>query len=318
MELIYNKIFLEHETGMHPENKVRLLAFKNLKETKLQSGEKFLRLVHPQNYINSIKSLCEKEEAVDPDTITSKNSYEAACYAAYATILASEKNDFALVRPPGHHALSNKGMGFCLFNNIAVASQKLVNEGKKVFILDFDGHYGNGTAEIFYNSNKVLYLSTHQFPAYPGTGWVNEIGEDKGKGYNICIPMPPGSADDIFLESINYFIPKIKNKFNPDIVGVSAGFDAHHSDPLLNLHLTTNSYYEAGKLLSKNFNKIFATLEGGYNINFLPRCVYSFLDGINNKKISFSEEKTTSEDYIQKDFSSRLNKLKETLKNYLT
>ncbi len=317
MNLIYNKIFLKHKTISHPECPERLSYFdKNIKETKLENGEKYLSLIYDKDYIKSIKNASEKEISLDADTYTNKYSYEAACYAVAASVKASKENNFALCRPPGHHAAKNKAMGFCLFNNIAIAAQNLVNEGKKVFILDFDGHHGNGTQDIFYDTDKVLYLSTHQFPAYPSTGWVEEIGEGRGKGFTINVPMPPYTADDLFLETLNKIIPTIKSQFNPDIVGVSAGFDAHHSDSLLQLSLTANAFYEVGKLLSDNFKNIFACLEGGYNLEFLHKNILEFVNGINKKPRQFKEEPTKSDNDAINDFSIRMSILKEKLRPY--
>lgn len=317
MQLIYNRIFLKHKTINHPECPKRLAYFdKNIKETKLENGEKYLDLIYDKNYTESIKKASENEANIDADTYTNKYSYEAACYAVAASVKASKENNFALCRPPGHHATANKAMGFCLFNNIAIAAKNLVNEGKKVFILDFDGHHGNGTQDIFYDTDKVLYMSTHQFPAYPGNGWIEETGEGRGKCFTINIPMPPYTADDLFLDSLNTLIPMIKDQFKPDIVGVSAGFDGHHSDPLLQLNLTTNAYYTIGRLLSNNFNNIFACLEGGYNLDFVHKNIIDFTNGINSKKQKFKEKPTKSDNDVINDFNIRMGILKENLKPY--
>jgi len=317
MNFIYNKIFLKHKKNKHPECPERLSYFdKHLKETELEKGEKYLDLVYDKNYISLIKKSSEKEFNIDTDTYTNKFSYEAACFSVASAIKASRENNFSLGRPPGHHATKNKAMGFCLFNNIAITSQFLVNKGKKVFVIDIDGHHGNGTQDIFYDTDKVLYLSIHQYPAYPGTGLVEEIGNEQGKGYTINIPLPPYTGDDLFLESLNKIIPVIKEKFKPDIVAVSAGFDAHHLDPLLQLELTTNAFYEVGLLLNKNFKNIFACLEGGYNLNFIHKNIIDFTNGINNKKQKFTEDPTKSDNSIKKDFNLRINILKKNLKDY--
>ena len=317
MQFVYNKIFLEHKKSKHPECPERLAYFdKHLKETKLGNGERYLSLVYNKDYIELIKKSSEKESYLDADTYTNKHSYEAACYAVSAAILAAKENSFSLARPPGHHATAGKAMGFCLFNNIAIAAKNLANEGKKVLIIDFDSHSGNGSQEIFYDTNKVLFLSIHQFPAYPGTGWFDEIGQGKGEGFTINIPLPPCTADDLFLGSLNTLMPIIKGQFRPDIVGVSAGFDGHHSDPLLQLNLTTNAYYEIGRLLSNNFNNIFACLEGGYNIEFLHKNILDFVNGINKKPRQLPEKTTTSDNDVKNDFNLRMGLLKEKLKKY--
>ena len=312
MKLIYNKIFLEHKANEHPERPERLLAFGDIEESEIENGERYLNLIYNNEYIESIKKASEIEEWLDSDTYTNSKSYEVACYAVGAAIKAAKHNDFALIRPPGHHATANKAMGFCLFNNIAIACKWLNERGKKVFVLDIDSHSGNGTQDIFYKTDKVLYLSTHQFPAYPGSGWVNEIGEEKGKYFTINIPMPPYTSDDLFIDILSKIIPVIKEQYKPDVVAVSAGFDGHKDDPLLQLNLTINSYYEVGKMLSSNFKNIFACLEGGYNIEILPHCVSAFLLGVNKEKakLGFKEQKTVSAANVQREFESRIKSLK--------
>ena len=318
MNLIYNKIFLEHYTTNHPERPERLLAFGNLEQSEIENGERYLNLVYNNDYIESIKKASEKEINLDADTYTNNKSYEVACYAIGAAIKAAKENNFALIRPPGHHATINKAMGFCLFNNIAIATKWLNERGKKVFVLDIDSHSGNGTQEIFYKTDKVLFLSIHQFPAYPGTGWVNEIGEGKGKYYTINIPIPPYSSDNIFIDILSKLIPVIKDQYKPDVVAVSAGFDGHKDDPLLQLNLTINSYYEVCRLLSNNFKNIFACLEGGYNIEILPNCVSAFLFGINNKKMNlkFKENRTVSAPNVQRKFEARIKSLRLNLDGF--
>jgi len=294
MKLIYNPVFLEHDTGMHPENKKRLSSLQNLPVTELENGEQYLELIHTKEYIDKIKYFSEHNAGhVDAETIVSKGSYKAAIYAVGATIMASKSGDFALTRPPGHHAHPDRSSGFCLFNNIAIAAKYHADRGKKVLIIDIDGHLGCGTFEIFKESDKVLFWSIHEFPAFPGGGDAHEIGEGEGKGYSINVPLPEGSGDEIFMDAIKTFLP-IAKEFNPDIVAISAGFDSHQYDLLLGLRLSATSYYDVGKVIAKNFNNVFATLEGGYNIELFPKCLYNFLDGINGNQIRFEERNTDS------------------------
>jgi len=293
MKPIYNPIFLEHDTGMHPENRKRLEALGTLDETAIEIGEEYLGLVHTDEHIKRVKEFCEQGRNLDPDTITSPGSYNAAASAVGAAIMASQTNDFAVVRPPGHHAYPNRSTGFCLFNNIAIAVQNLVDQGKRVMVFDFDGHLGDGTFHTFISTDKVLFWSLHQYPAFPGEGTPDQIGEGKGEGYSINVPLPPGSGDDIFRRAVDRFTPVAK-QFDPDIVAVSAGFDAHQDDPLLDLRISFNTYYFLGELLRREFTNVFSVLEGGYDLKALPKCFYNFLSGINNKTQKFTEAATES------------------------
>lgn len=293
MDIIYNKIFLEHGTGNHPESIHRLTSFGDIKETDIPSGENYLELVHSRKYIDSVKDACKVGGYIDADTVVSTGSYKAAVYAVGAAVMASETNGFALVRPPGHHAFPAKSSGFCLFNNIAIASKRLVDMGKRVFILDFDGHLGDGTERYFYNSDKVLYWSLHQSHAFPGDGDVVEIGEGAGKGYTINIPLFAGTGDDIYMRAVTDFMT-IAEQFKPDVVAVSAGFDGHQGDFLLDLRVSLGAYHKIGRILGERFDNVFAVLEGGYNTDFLSGGVYNFIAGINGQGLKFREKETES------------------------
>jgi acetoin utilization deacetylase AcuC-like enzyme len=293
MNFLYNSVCAQHQTGEHPENIKRILAFDELPSVDFPDGEPYLEWVHPAHYVDFIRRSAEESLPIDEDTYTSQGSFLAATRAVGAAVLAAEQGDFALIRPPGHHAYAEKAGGFCLFNSVAVAAQKLAQEGKKVLIFDFDGHQGDGTADIFYHSDQVMYWSMHQHPAFPGKGMSNEIGAGPGEGFTINIPLPPGCADDIFLDAIRHVLP-IALQFKPDVLAVSAGFDAHQYDPLLDLRVSTTGYYQIGKLLHEHFPHMFAVLEGGYNIEWLRKSAFSFLAGVNGEADPQFEAETMS------------------------
>jgi acetoin utilization deacetylase AcuC-like enzyme len=318
MDFIYNSIFLTHNPpagNKHPENKSRLECLGKLSETKIESGEPYIELVHSKEHIATVKDACLLEQYLDADTYTSRDSYKAAMYSAGAAIMASECNGFALGRPPGHHAHAGYSSGFCLFNNIAIAVMKLVNEGKRIFILDFDGHLGDGTEDIFYDTEKVFFWSLHQYPAFPGGGYVDETGKGKGLGFTMNVPLPAGSADDIFLHAITNLMT-VAEQFNPDVVAVSAGFDAHINDPLLELNVSESAFYTIGELLTYKFKNIFAVLEGGYNTLALPKCILNFKAGINKIPIPYPSKSTISAQNVRKEYEKRMEELVKNMRNY--
>lgn len=265
MDVFYDEIFLKHDTGkMHPENAGRLGPLLESLDKKLlkkpRNGEEFLTLAHTSEYIDKVKHVCNEGGTLDIDTPVSKDSYKAACFAVGATIDASENRGFALVRPPGHHAFADRGSGFCIFNNMAIAALKLA-EKKKVFILDIDVHHGNGTEELVLDKPNIKFLSIHQNPLYPGTGLKN-----RGKNV-INLPLPPGTGDKEYIKVLESNVKPEIEKFKPDVIGVSAGFDAYHLDQgsvASNALVLTKKSYEAIRKLLKPYNSFYA-LEGGYN-----------------------------------------------------
>ena len=280
MEILFNSKFLKHNEGSFAEGPYRIESFPGeVKETD-RNGEEYITLVHSERYRNAVREACYNGQVLAEVQLT-PSSYEAALSAVGLTVMAAEQGDFAVVRPPGHHAKAERPDGFCLFNNVAIAAQKLVNEGKKVFLLDIDGHHGDGTQAIFYNSDRVLFCSIHQHYAYPGTGESFETGAGTGKGYTMNFPLPGGSGDQELLESVDEAILRAM-EFQPDAVGVSAGFDGYREDRLLDLNYSLEGYYQCGKRLSAKFPHIFAVLEGGYHMD-IKRCVESFIKGVHNE-----------------------------------
>jgi len=281
---------IKHDTGPgHPECPERIPAIltglKKIQSQKLiwreirSFDEKYIELTHSKKYLEKIDQSFPKEDLVflDGDTIVSKGSKKAAYDAVGAIINAIDAvmnqefdNAFCVVRPPGHHAEKEHAMGFCIFNNVAVGATYLLEKYKldKVAIIDFDVHHGNGTQDIFYNEKKVLYISSHQFPFYPGTGSKDEIG----KFNNILnIPLKAGTVSEEFFNSYKKVYDKL-NEFRPQFILLSAGFDAHKNDPLANVDLESRDYYILTKEIMKIAkkicsNKIVSILEGGYNLS---------------------------------------------------
>jgi len=285
-----SETFLNHKTGSgHPENPERVKAvIENLKKNinliwrkPSKFNNNILTIAHSKEYIENVQKAFPSNSLVylDGDTIVSPGSKEATIDAVGSIISAIDgvekkefKNAFCAVRPPGHHAEKNKAMGFCIYNNVAIGAKYLINHYKyeKVAIIDFDVHHGNGTQDIFFDDKKVLYISTHQYPYYPGTGGENE----KGKYNNIFnIPLPAGTNSAEYLNVYEYVLKKL-NEFKPNFILFSAGFDAHKNDPLAQLKLNSKDYYEITKRTleySKKFcdGKVVSILEGGYDLNAL-------------------------------------------------
>ena len=299
--IITSNTSTNHLTGIgHPEKPDRVTAvIEKLKQNKKLIWEKstkfdvkYLNITHSEDYISDVKKSFPNNglRFLDGDTIISPGSKRATIDAVGSIISAIDgienkkfNKAFCAVRPPGHHAEKNKAMGFCIYNNIAVGAKFLINKYKynKIAIIDFDVHHGNGTQDIFYENSKVLYISTHQYPYYPGTGNNNE----KGKYNNILnIPLPAGTNSDEYLNAYNYVIKKLI-EFKPEFVMFSAGFDAHKDDPLAQLNLNSKDFYEITKrtiLATQQFSrgKVVSILEGGYDLAALSESVNEHVNAL--------------------------------------
>jgi acetoin utilization deacetylase AcuC-like enzyme len=254
-----------------------------------------LEAVHAPRYLDSIKELSARGGGyLDFDTALSSDSWEAATLAAGAAIGAVESAlegtaAFAIARPPGHHAGRDYGMGFCLINNAAVAAEYARSRGLgEVAILDWDVHHGNGTQDIYYGSEEVLYLSAHQSPFYPGTGDAREVGEGRGEGFTANVPLPGRSGEDLYAEAFAGFFIPILREFRPGLILVSAGYDAHADDLLGGMRLTADSFGRFASALAAVAREVGAAppaflLEGGYNLNALTNSVAATIKGVEEK-----------------------------------
>jgi len=271
-----------HPTGSHPERPERLAgvleAFPDFVEARPATLSE-LELVHDADYIERVRSASERGEPVllDPDTICTASSFEVARLAAGAAIQAVEQSGFALVRPPGHHALRNRSMGFCLFNNIAVAARFAQRELgiDRLAILDWDVHHGNGTQDEFWDDEGVLFISIHQWPFYPGSG-----GPGEGNATTLNVPLAAGAGDDEYLEHLEEVVEPAIRAFEPELLLVSAGFDAAAGDPIGGMSLSEAGFRELGRHASGLAERLALVLEGGYDVESLPLLVGASLEGL--------------------------------------
>lgn len=294
--------YLKHDPGrFHPERPQRI---KVLLDLAAELGASFTRLdpraateeeletCHTRDYIELVRSTSERNHTgLDGDTVTSRDSFGVGLLATGGflklldTIAAGEaRNGFALVRPPGHHALPDRAMGFCLFNTVAIGAEHVRRRygAKRVLIMDWDVHHGNGTQEVFYRDPSVLYLSTHQYPYYPGTGAAGEVGAGAGEGFTVNIPLPAGCGDEEYLRLFRDIVAPTTAKFAPDWILVSAGFDPHQRDPLGGMNVTEAGFATMASLLvdlaeRHAGGRIALLLEGGYDLQALKQSVAAVL-----------------------------------------
>ena len=247
-----------------------------------------LHNLHRVAYVARVQEFClAGGGSLDPDTVVSAGSWGAALRAAGAGLAAVEALEagegdaaFLAVRPPGHHATRDRAMGFCLFNNIAITADSLARRGQKVAIVDWDVHHGNATQDMFFDRRDVLYISTHEFPFYPGSGWIDEAGKGEGEGWNINIPVPAGTAGDAYEEAWNAIVLPVLRAVKPDWILVSAGFDGHADDPLANIQLREPDFGRMGHRLAQLApGRLVFFLEGGYDLGAISGSVEASLRG---------------------------------------
>jgi acetoin utilization deacetylase AcuC-like enzyme len=294
---------LEHDTGAHPESPRRIVAIERALaerdwlgwDVRLspEAARTKIEAIHPARHIDRIEELSRRGGGmIDMDTIVSPGSFEAALHAAGGAIamvdalLGPERAPAgaSLHRPPGHHAEPARAMGFCLFDNVAIGAQHALDEhgARRVMIVDWDVHHGNGTNAIFHDRDDVLFCSIHQSPLYPGTGPASDVGHGPGEGFTVNMPVPGGSGDEVFLSHLEHVVAPLARSYEPDLLLVSAGYDAHADDPLAGCVVSDAGYSGMAAVLRAAADELGIplgiVLEGGYDLGALARCVVLTLE----------------------------------------
>lgn len=303
---LFSEKFMDHQTGKHPECPERLKAIKTAVDSSKISGklifvdpekatQEDISLIHSRDYIKSVQISCKHgDRFLDADTMICSKSYDTAVLAVGGVLKVlnliqegSLNNGFCAVRPPGHHAEYNRAMGFCLFNNAAIAARFAINNLglKKIFIIDWDVHHGNGTQNAFYSDSNIFYSSLHQYPFYPGSGNSTEIGRGKGEKFTLNFPLTRSADDETYISILKkQLIPELI-KYKPDLIIISAGFDAHEGDHISSMNVTADGFYQMTRMVCESAElvckgKVLSILEGGYNLKALGESIVLHLQAL--------------------------------------
>lgn len=341
--IIKHPIYLEHKTEIfHPENPARLQSIYSMLETQdfgaalvtleaRYAKMEELLLVHDEQYVDRVLDSAEKTRVrFDPDTVTSPKTYKAAWMAAggvmeaiRAVVAGDVANAFALIRPPGHHALRDRAMGFCIFNNLAIGARyALKSLGlERILIVDWDLHHGNGIQEIFYDDPQVLYFSLHRYPYFPWTGSIEEVGRGNGEGYNVNVTLEFGSSDSDYANVFRHLLVPIARQYRPEILLIAAGFDIHHADPLRSMKVTEAGFARMTGLLMELADelcrgRLVLALEGGYDAEALKDSVSLVLWELAGKSAIKRETMREMEDGEIQSIAEIIGKVKNIHKRY--
>jgi acetoin utilization deacetylase AcuC-like enzyme len=345
--VVFSPKYYQHNPGVnHPESARRLGAIINeLKKKPLSKSGNWqfvkpekaslenVKLVHDIEYIRFVEAVCRSGGGLldSEDTVASPTSFEVALYAVGGTLKAVDlvmegkfQNAFALVRPPGHHAEKFRALGFCIFNNVAIAAEHLIKKYglKRILILDIDAHHGNGTQEAFYETNKVLYISLHQDPTgFPGTGFIDEIGRGEGLGYNVNIPFPFKTGDLIYLKAVKEIAAPIIREYKPQFILVSAGLDGHYTDPVAELSLSLRCYQKVYEIIVNLASetcegKLVSVLEGGYSLRFVGKIAAAAIAKMSGTPYIVSDEVLSVNRRVRRQGEKVIEEVKKVQRNF--